>query len=80
MIPLSNAVCVEYYPSCEVMFMGMANIHSIRKSFQSLRTLCAQVPDPVKWVELGHSSRLVKAQLFTESRFAHRDSDRFGFI
>uniref|UniRef100_A0A673L7W5 Myotubularin phosphatase domain-containing protein n=1 Tax=Sinocyclocheilus rhinocerous TaxID=307959 RepID=A0A673L7W5_9TELE len=40
--------CPEYYPNCEVMFMGMANIHSIRKSFQCLRTLCAQVPDPVK--------------------------------
>ncbi|KAL0194399.1 hypothetical protein M9458_012695, partial [Cirrhinus mrigala] len=39
--------CPEYYPNCEVMFMGMANIHSIRKSFQCLRTLCAQVPDPV---------------------------------
>lgn len=29
--------CPEYYPNCEVVFMGMANIHSIRKSFQSLR-------------------------------------------
>lgn len=42
--------CAEYYPNCEVMFMGMANIHSIRRSFQCLRALCAQVPDPAKWV------------------------------
>ncbi|KAH0625520.1 hypothetical protein JD844_015066, partial [Phrynosoma platyrhinos] len=38
----------EYYPNCEVVFMGMANIHSIRKSFQSLRLLCTQMPDPGK--------------------------------
>lgn len=38
----------EYYPNCEVVFMGMANIHSIRKSFQSLRFLCTQMPDPAK--------------------------------
>lgn len=42
----------EYYPNCEVVFMGMANIHSIRKSFQSLRFLCTQMPDPAKWVFL----------------------------
>ncbi|KAJ8343164.1 hypothetical protein AAFF_G00243130, partial [Aldrovandia affinis] len=35
-------------PNCEVVFMGMANIHSIRKSFQSLRFLCTQMPDPAK--------------------------------
>ncbi|XP_058632643.1 myotubularin-related protein 3 isoform X2 [Onychostoma macrolepis] len=62
--------CPEYYPSCEVMFMGMANIHSIRKSFQSLRTLCGQVPDPVNWLSalegtkwLQHLSLLLKASL-----------------
>uniref|UniRef100_A0A8C0D7R1 phosphatidylinositol-3,5-bisphosphate 3-phosphatase n=1 Tax=Balaenoptera musculus TaxID=9771 RepID=A0A8C0D7R1_BALMU len=40
--------CPEYYPNCEVVFMGMANIHSIRRSFQSLRLLCTQMPDPGK--------------------------------
>lgn len=39
---------VEYYPNCEVMFMGMANIHAIRNSFQGLRTVCSQIPDPGK--------------------------------
>lgn len=39
---------VEYYPNCEVMFMGMANIHAIRNSFQALRTVCSQIPDPGK--------------------------------
>uniref|UniRef100_UPI00398F02E7 myotubularin-related protein 3 isoform X1 n=2 Tax=Pristiophorus japonicus TaxID=55135 RepID=UPI00398F02E7 len=61
--------CPEYYPNCEVVFMGMANIHSIRKSFQSLRFLCTQMPDPAnswlsalegtKWLQ--HLSTLLKA-------------------
>ncbi|XP_078523342.1 phosphatidylinositol-3,5-bisphosphate 3-phosphatase MTMR3 isoform X4 [Lissotriton helveticus] len=65
--------CPEYYPNCEVVFMGMANIHSIRKSFQSLRLLCSQVPDPsnlcswlsalesTKWLQ--HLSVLLKSSL-----------------
>ncbi|XP_048412319.1 myotubularin-related protein 3 isoform X6 [Stegostoma tigrinum] len=63
--------CPEYYPNCEVVFMGMANIHSIRKSFQSLRFLCTQMPDPAnswlsalestKWLQ--HLSMLLKAAL-----------------
>ncbi|KAM4816166.1 LOW QUALITY PROTEIN: phosphatidylinositol-3,5-bisphosphate 3-phosphatase MTMR3-like [Urocitellus parryii] len=40
--------CPNYYLNCEVVFMGMANIHSIRRSFQSLRLLCTQTPDPRK--------------------------------
>ncbi|XP_053480848.1 myotubularin-related protein 3 isoform X2 [Ictalurus furcatus] len=62
--------CPEYYPNCEVLFMGMANIHSIRKSFQSLRFLCAQMPDPSNWLSslentkwLQHLSLLLKAAL-----------------
>ncbi|KAB5567568.1 hypothetical protein PHYPO_G00234220 [Pangasianodon hypophthalmus] len=62
--------CPEYYPNCEVLFMGMANIHSIRKSFQSLRFLCAQMPDPANWLSalestkwLQHLSLLLKAAL-----------------
>ncbi|XP_072521248.1 phosphatidylinositol-3,5-bisphosphate 3-phosphatase MTMR3 [Salminus brasiliensis] len=62
--------CPEYYPNCEVMFMGMANIHSIRRSFQCLRALCAQVPDPANWLSalegtkwLQHLSLLLKASL-----------------
>ncbi|PKU28015.1 hypothetical protein llap_21681 [Limosa lapponica baueri] len=47
--------CPEYYPNCEVVFMGMANIHSIRKSFQSLRLLCTQMPDPGKSWQLLQS-------------------------
>jgi len=46
--PLAWYFPTEYYPNCEVVFMGMANIHSIRKSFQSLRLLCTQMPDPGK--------------------------------
>ncbi|XP_036385417.1 myotubularin-related protein 3-like [Megalops cyprinoides] len=62
--------CPEYYPNCEVVFMGMANIHSIRKSFQSLRSLCTQMPDPANWLSalegtrwLQHLSLLLKAAL-----------------
>ncbi|XP_058244609.1 myotubularin-related protein 3 isoform X4 [Hemibagrus wyckioides] len=66
--------CPEYYPNCEVLFMGMANIHSIRKSFQSLRILCAQMPDPANWLSalestkwLQHLSLLLKAALLVVS-------------
>lgn len=45
---VSIRCCLEYYPNCEVMFMGMANIHAIRNSFQALRTVCSQIPDPGK--------------------------------
>uniref|UniRef100_A0A3P8VVZ7 phosphatidylinositol-3,5-bisphosphate 3-phosphatase n=1 Tax=Cynoglossus semilaevis TaxID=244447 RepID=A0A3P8VVZ7_CYNSE len=62
--------CPEYYPNCEVVFMGMANIHSIRKSFQSLSFLCTQMPDPANWLSalestkwLQHLSLLLKAAL-----------------
>ncbi|XP_044131212.1 myotubularin-related protein 3 isoform X2 [Bufo gargarizans] len=62
--------CPEYYPNCEVVFMGMANIHSIRKSFQSLRLLCTQMPDPANWLSalegtkwLQHLSMLLKSSL-----------------
>ncbi|KAL4609597.1 myotubularin-related protein 3-like [Arapaima gigas] len=58
----------EYYPNCEVVFMGMANIHSIRRSFHSLRMLCTQIPDPANWLSalestkwLQHLSLLIKA-------------------
>ncbi|XP_078786489.1 phosphatidylinositol-3,5-bisphosphate 3-phosphatase MTMR4 isoform X4 [Oryzias latipes] len=49
--------CEEYYPNCEVMFMGMANIHAIRNSFQALRTVCCQIPDPGNWLSALESTR-----------------------
>ncbi|XP_064128556.1 myotubularin-related protein 3 isoform X3 [Loxodonta africana] len=49
--------CPEYYPNCEVVFMGMANIHSIRRSFQSLRLLCTQMPDPGNWLSALESTK-----------------------
>uniref|UniRef100_A0A4W3IE68 phosphatidylinositol-3,5-bisphosphate 3-phosphatase n=1 Tax=Callorhinchus milii TaxID=7868 RepID=A0A4W3IE68_CALMI len=62
--------CEEYYPNCEVMFMGMANIHSIRNSFHSLRAVCSQMPDPGNWLSalestkwLQHLSIMLKAAL-----------------
>lgn len=32
--------CSEYYQRCEVQFMNLANIHSIRKSFHAIRNVC----------------------------------------
>lgn len=32
--------CSEYYQRCEVQFMNLANIHSIRKSFHAIRSVC----------------------------------------
>lgn len=60
--------CEEYYPGCEVLFMNLANIHAIRKSFQSLRTLCSGPRDAPNWWSslektnwLHHISLLLKA-------------------
>ena len=39
--------CPEYYPNTEILFMNLANIHSIRKSFQALRLLCNTPNDQV---------------------------------
>ncbi|MGH0153645.1 UNVERIFIED_CONTAM: hypothetical protein FKN15_052379 [Acipenser sinensis] len=64
----------KYYPNCEVMFMGMANIHSIRNSFQSLRAVCGQIPDPGNWLSalestkwLQHLSVMLKAAALVSS-------------
>ena len=38
-------VSADYYPNCEILFMSLANIHTIRKSFLALRTICATSPD-----------------------------------
>lgn len=35
----------EYYQNCEIQFVGLPNIHTIRKSFQQLRTLCCSITD-----------------------------------
>lgn len=40
--------CPEYYLSSEVQFMSLANIHSIRKSFHSLRYICESPADQFK--------------------------------
>jgi len=32
--------CSEYYRRCEVHFMSLANIHSIRKSYHAIRNVC----------------------------------------
>ena len=62
--------CPEYYPNAEIQFMNLANIHSIRRSFQSLRQLCHSPPDQTSWFQaldstkwLHHMSGLLKASV-----------------
>ncbi|XP_036232238.2 phosphatidylinositol-3,5-bisphosphate 3-phosphatase MTMR3 isoform X2 [Bactrocera oleae] len=42
--------CIEYYPSAEIEFMNLGNIHVIRRSFQALRQLCASPADCQNWL------------------------------
>lgn len=60
--------CPEYYPSCEIQFMNLANIHTIRKSFVALRQLCSNGPEQASWLSnldntkwLQNMSSLIKA-------------------
>ncbi|CAO1435071.1 unnamed protein product [Diamesa serratosioi] len=62
--------CAEYYPNAEIQFMSLGNIHAIRKSFHSLRQLCASPPDNVNWFSLlertmwlQHISALISASV-----------------
>lgn len=49
--------CPEYYPNCEILWMSLANIHSIRKSFYALRNLCSAPPDHPNWFSMLETSR-----------------------
>ncbi|XP_075219113.1 phosphatidylinositol-3,5-bisphosphate 3-phosphatase MTMR4 isoform X3 [Lycorma delicatula] len=49
--------CPEYYPNCEIKFMNLANIHSIRKSFNALQALCAMPPDQAGWYSTLESTK-----------------------
>ena len=59
----------EYYPTSEILFMGLSNIHDIRKSFQRLRAICSTLPiDQTTWLQsldntkwLHHLSGLLRA-------------------
>ncbi|XP_045171881.1 myotubularin-related protein 4-like isoform X2 [Mercenaria mercenaria] len=42
--------CPEYYQSCEVQFMNLANIHAVRKSFLTLRNHCNSGVDQASWL------------------------------
>lgn len=48
--------CPEYYPSCDIQFMNLPNIHSIRKSFHAVRQLCASDADQ-NWLSLLEGTR-----------------------
>ncbi|XP_011501347.1 PREDICTED: myotubularin-related protein 3 isoform X1 [Ceratosolen solmsi marchali] len=49
--------CPEYYPSCDIQFMNLPNIHSIRKSFHAVRQLCASDADQNNWLSLLEGTR-----------------------
>lgn len=49
--------CPEYYPNAEILFMNLANIHGIRKSFQGLRSLCQAPPDQTSWFQVKPSCK-----------------------
>ncbi|XP_035207157.1 myotubularin-related protein 3-like [Stegodyphus dumicola] len=60
--------CDGYYSNCEIQYMGLANIHTIRNSFACVRALCAAPDDSwlsslenTKW--LNHISGLIRAAL-----------------
>ncbi|KDR18504.1 myotubularin-related protein 3-like isoform X3 [Zootermopsis nevadensis] len=72
--------CPEYYPSCEIQFMNLANIHSIRSSFQSVRQLCSSAADISKWFSqlegthwLHHMSGLLRAAVTVASAIEHEE-------
>ncbi|XP_058800817.1 myotubularin-related protein 4 [Phymastichus coffea] len=46
-----------YYPSCDIQFMNLPNIHSIRKSFHAVRQLCASDADQSNWLSLLEGTR-----------------------
>jgi len=43
-----NLFFSEYYPNCEIQFMGLPNIHAIRKSFHGVRALCLLGQEQIK--------------------------------
>ncbi|GFG28834.1 hypothetical protein Cfor_03049 [Coptotermes formosanus] len=72
--------CPEYYPSCEIQFMNLANIHSIRSSFQSVRQLCSSAAEMPKWFSqlegthwLHHMSGLMRAAVTVVSAIVHEE-------
>lgn len=42
--------CVEYYPTCDIQFMNLDNIHAIRKAFTQLRQHCSTASDQLNWL------------------------------
>lgn len=44
--------CPEYYPLCNIVYMNLANIHTIRKSFTAMRTLCTQCVEQPRYVKI----------------------------
>ncbi|GIY06895.1 myotubularin-related protein 3 [Caerostris darwini] len=60
--------CTSYYLNCDIHYMGLANIHTIRSSFNALRTLASaddqiwlSTLESTKW--LHHISGLLRSAL-----------------
>ncbi|XP_050666457.1 myotubularin-related protein 4-like isoform X2 [Leptidea sinapis] len=39
----------QYYPSADIQFMGLPNIHHVRRSYQQMRQLAAEPSDQPNW-------------------------------
>ena len=57
------------YEKCEIVFLGIENIHAVRKAYQRLRELCTSPPvdDDERWLQqvqetywLQHISKLLQ--------------------
>ncbi|XP_076300036.1 phosphatidylinositol-3,5-bisphosphate 3-phosphatase MTMR4 isoform X2 [Lasioglossum baleicum] len=66
--------CQQYYPNCDIQFMNLPNIHSIRRSFHAMRQLCATETDQSNWLSLlegtqwlQHMSGLLRAAVTVAS-------------
>ncbi|RXG58288.1 Myotubularin-related protein 4 [Armadillidium vulgare] len=57
--------CLEYYPTCDIQFMSLDNIHTIRKSHQAVRNITSDMQNWLSALEnsrwLHHISGLIKA-------------------
>ena len=43
------------YENCEIIFLGMENIHNVRKSYMRLRELCsAPADDDERWLQVRY--------------------------
>ena len=50
-----DSTTLDYYKCCEVQFKGLPNIHTVQKSFLTLRSLVSE-GDPNRYVDVSKTS------------------------